>query len=923
MSLDKNNVLKDIIKKVNDTWTEEDSRKRDEFFTKYEKLFQLENIDSLTKQKFKNFWAEAVFHWGGGGRQNAGNITKGELWEVSKENLKIIVDESKPLSERIKQLRNTSNQGNFIQSGTYSIILHMVNPKKHPTINDLTLNVLDELKLSSKKERKTEEWNWVPKLENTILKLCDENNVDTWKVDWVWQEISKELKLINHLEKLNKIITKFKENRESISADWTLGENSDNEKTRKEFVTKYSLDNIKKLTLENYVEGKIDSSGEKTRNNFCSELSDLDPYGRLGGPDGQFVWGIYIKKESQEYEIPLDTNLRKELFAKKSKEEVYSIIQENIIKIIQYGETSNFSKLNEQTIIDKRFKSKILAVYFPKENLMIHAKTELEIIAVAFGLFTKKEIKKKSSIDIQQSLLRFKESQQNLKDLNNLEYSHILWYYSHGDEEDLKVPIFKDTIIVTKNIELLEDKKQIIFYGPPGTGKTHNGMLLARSFVSDNTPVDFEKVRINKNVQRNDIQKINLTDDQYHEYVLKKINDECMLEGYTLTQEQGSKHLYSLKNNTNEIRLAVHFSSSSTQSTDDLYLGVPTLMVDFLAGVPEKNRFHLILNDSVKNFVVLPFEIEQKYARFVDSPGIGKWDKEGIKQHAYHITVTSNGSELPVRDGTHGQETKYDCEKFVRNIKMIFGNFIRNVTFHPSYSYEEFVEGIRPKLNNNELLYEIQNGIFKSICDDAKEDSDNKYVLFIDEINRGNISKIFGELITLIENDKRGLLQSSLTYTQESFTIPKNLYIIGTMNTADKSLSLLDIALRRRFGFVELMPEKDLIQNAIEVEGIKFKPSDILVTLNKKIKDKVGRERQIGHSYFMKKGSQITTGKELQSAFVNEIVPLLQEYLYEENEDLWEVLGDGFVDKDKSELKPEWRETLKDFKDALEKLPDP
>ena len=180
------------IKKVNAEWTEEDTRKRQDFFIKYGQLFQLENIDLLTKDKFQDFFADGIFHWEGGANQNKGNIIKDKNWEQSKKNLKILVDESKPLSERIKQLRSTNNGGKWIQAGTYTIILHMINPKKHPTLNGLTFNSLDRLKLSSERERKTEEWNYIPMLENAVLQLCDENDIDTWKIDWVWKDFMKQ-----------------------------------------------------------------------------------------------------------------------------------------------------------------------------------------------------------------------------------------------------------------------------------------------------------------------------------------------------------------------------------------------------------------------------------------------------------------------------------------------------------------------------------------------------------------------------------------------------------------------------------------------------------------------------------------------------------------------------------------------------------
>lgn len=229
------------------------------------------------------------------------------------------------------------------------------------------------------------------------------------------------------------------------------------------------------------------------------------------------------------------------------------------------------------------------------------------------------------------------------------------------------------------------------------------------------------------------------------------------------------------------------------------------------------------------------------------------------------------------------------------------------VTFHQSFTYEDFVEGIKPNFNEGEsdLTYKIEDGIFKKLCLKARNDPDQNYAIFIDEINRGNISQIFGELITLIEDDKRegkeNALSVILPYSKTKFSIPKNLYIIGTMNTADRSVEALDTALRRRFSFVEMSPKPDLIKTIGKAsDGIinEIDLVELLKVINKRIEKLIDKDHMIGHSYFL----NITSLSALKDAFKNKILPLLQEYFYGDFGKIGLVLGKGFVKDDQNEL---------------------
>ncbi|MEZ3415789.1 AAA domain-containing protein [Pantoea dispersa] len=223
------------------------------------------------------------------------------------------------------------------------------------------------------------------------------------------------------------------------------------------------------------------------------------------------------------------------------------------------------------------------------------------------------------------------------------------------------------------------------------------------------------------------------------------------------------------------------------------------------------------------------------------------------------------------------------------------------VTFHQSYGYEEFIEGIRARSDESgNITYPIEPGIFMRLCQRANADPAHRYAIFIDEVNRGNISKIFGELISLIEVDKRAGMSNAmslqLSYSGDHFSVPANVDIIGAMNTADRSLALMDTALRRRFDFVEMMPDLSLLSGA-KVKGIELEP--LLEKLNSRIEALYDREHTLGHAFFMPVKNALDAGddeaafKQLKIAFQKKIIPLLQEYFFDDWNKIRLVLADN------------------------------
>ena len=392
-------------------------------------------------------------------------------------------------------------------------------------------------------------------------------------------------------------------------------------------------------------------------------------------------------------------------------------------------------------------------------------------------------------------------------------------------------------------------------------------------------------------------------------------------------------------------------------------------------------------------------------------PGTGKTYNTVVKAMSIidgkeYIYDQKNDNYVNNKDNT---TVKYEklLERFQEEINKKYNDNskrIEFVTFHQSYSYEEFVEGIKPDLENSDLKYIREDGIFKRICDNAgtkvsndfeeiyakfisefdenyefktlqssfkvrinekdgltirtgdnfdieksgtitKEQIKNQtytsegrrtkletitkylqdkyglkfnqnkqkqpYVLIIDEINRGDVSKIFGELITLIESDKRiggkYEMKVSLPYSKEPFGVPDNLYIIGTMNTADRSIALLDTALRRRFDFEEMPPEPRLIKDE-KIEGTEINPRDLLINLNYRIEEYFDKDHKIGHSYLM----DIESKEQLEKAYKNKILPLLNEYFYNDSETVGKVLNcKEYENKDCLEV---LKETQKEYK---------
>lgn len=305
-----------------------------------------------------------------------------------------------------------------------------------------------------------------------------------------------------------------------------------------------------------------------------------------------------------------------------------------------------------------------------------------------------------------------------------------------------------------------------------------------------------------------------------------------------------------------------------------------------------RDKYHLPFKDLLH--VHIAFFMLRSYEEY---PGWKELD--GVKNGDDPIASDSLGSLLLSRTnvvlyGPPGTGKTYKALELARKWKAANGeDAVDQVTFHPSYAYEDFIEGYKP---DEQGKFALRDGLFVRVAEKARSEPERKFLLLIDEINRGDVARIFGELITLIEADKRSeAAASKLPYSQKSFWVPSNLHLLGTMNTADRSISLMDIAIRRRFCFVEYRPDPDVLvespNHLREVEGISL--AKLLAGINARLLDAgVDRDRAIGHSYFLISVKSPSPLGVVRERLRYDVLPLIEEYCYSDRPMMRRVVGD-------------------------------
>ena len=696
----------------------------------------------------------------------------------------------------------------------------------------------------------------------------------------------------------------------------TLAEN------KSKFVERFPLDMILDMPIEEYIVLKANYP-ETYNDTFTYWLERKEEIGGAIGGGNSSKFYIYMDA-SGKYCIGYG-NKKRYIEGDELKYEYHELISK-ILKSIEFAKEDNIEEIKElNPPLWNMVLLKILSIYMPDKFIDIYSSAVLVPLAEILNLDTDKSpeniiainylaTKKLKAMDEFKEWEMFKLSNFVWETIRKVPRKITYWALGHNYDGNNILPdlIEKNKIAVGYFEEDLSDviinKRALKEYLKEHNYDNNTIKTLTNFSEIKKGDIVILKSSYTKGEKRNisvfkvsaiaevleDVTSGYEYDEKLHhtlpvEWISKEVRE---FEGInylgTLTKIKNDKNLNIILNNTN---LSDELHESISNEEDEL-------------------------NEDNKNFILY------------GPPGTGK--TYNVINKALEIIDPEGYSEIAEENNREAILNKYK--------ELVDKGQIDFCTFHQSYGYEEFIEGLKSDGKGN---FVTEDGILKRIAynaayeglkDEYKEDEGSyddkkvkvnnyinkerafkeakKFVLIIDEINRGNISKIFGELITLLEEDKRigtsNQIVANLPYTKEKFSLPNNLYIIGTMNTSDKSIAQIDIALRRRFIFEEMMPDYDVLD---EIDGIEL--DKLLIAINERIEFLLDRDHLIGHAYFVNCNSYL----DIINVVINKIIPLLQEYFYGDNERVGMILGGiGLSKNDKSIVYREEKSAEKIFK---------
>jgi hypothetical protein len=685
---------------------------------------------------------------------------------------------------------------------------------------------------------------------------------------------------------------------------------------RQSYLRQFPREQLDALTLESYALGLEDS-----QDSLCYWLEYKTKQLCNVGGGSAAKWGIWWSKKDNRWAY-------NKAFGSEDPQTILDTIKEGLIALLNAAENEQYNQLD--AIGDEKLgrnrnslRAKPLYMYFPDQFLPISNPVHLEIILNYFGQQPKKGAHARN-----QQLLTYLQSLPEFEGFETLQISRFLYAYN------LNKPyvVFQNEATLTQTIQFFARFANSAQYYP-SEYDYKAALLQALKEALDPVSEDDPTLMVSNLAEwASDFTKEinNLTSwqqlDVFKQYL-------TAVPAVTIQQQ-----LQGLLDEDGDLQERIDSFRESSEGAYQQFTGKPGhfslgFMTLLLMGANQESHiiyraqaigkacddwgvtnFTNIRNDGEKyeKLQALAPHLQTRLTKALDRPAnlidvhsliwfnyteeydafkqIGSGPIEVIEERPFMrdlLRITQRTKNV-ILYGPPGTGKTYWLQQYSQRFT---AERTRFVTFHQSFAYEEFVEGLKPRSVDGQIRYDVMPGVFRQICQDAAADSDNPYLLVIDEVNRANIAKVFGELITLIEDDKRlgaeNEIKVTLPYSGESFGVPNNLTILGTMNTADRSIALLDIALRRRFTFVPVMPNPNYLKT--DIQGVSLQ--QLLQRLNERIARMLDKDHQIGHSYFM----NITNLADLRFVWKHRILPLLEEYFYSDGERLHALLGDKFV----------------------------
>ncbi len=632
-----------------------------------------------------------------------------------------------------------------------------------------------------------------------------------------------------------------------------------------EFQKEWPIDRLKSMTLEEY-----------TNNDLTSFTYWLEFKVLLASIKGgsSYKFGIYKRKDTAEPSLPTncDTDGIYSWHTKygKTKEDVFNNIRQILLQIAQSSINNDFKNI-DNIDFSEGVKWKTAFLFNPNNLIPIKKRSVLEKIMYSMKIYDNED---KSTSEIQSILMDKKP-----KELDTIQYALRLWSEYHSDDfyHHLKVFIEQSA---TPNLK----KKHF--------PKKYNSLKVKVGFVQG-TPARVSWIAFLAEGQT--VQK-----GIYPVYLLYK-NIQKLVLAYGVSETNSPEMNWEF--NDTPLTISSYFTENNYPVPDRYGSSFIYKVYDISDGIPDEtyeddlNELIDIYQGNMSGYDSIVREETPSENGSVNQ-SIGDYTMKMaledlfIEASEFNSIVDLLGAKQNIiLQGPPGVGKTFIAKRIAYSLLGVKDDSrVEMIQFHQSYSYEDFIQGYRP---TDEGTFALKNGVFYNFCIKAQQNPNNNYVFIIDEINRGNLSKIFGELMLLVENDKRGSEYSiSLTYSKKDdlkFYIPGNLYIIGMMNTADRSLAMVDYALRRRFCFIDLIPQfgsgkfKDyLLKHNVDKDIV-----DMIVTRMNVLNAQIGEDSDLGNGYQM--GHSFFTPNKNGEYDVNwysqiikyEVEPLIREYWFD------------------------------------------